>query len=186
MNSALLNIWRENGAYLRFADAKNGIIASVALTILISYVQYFLISSRTNWFSIPEILAVADVRAVEYIICAALLTAFLLSSLSIVPTLSKNALRTELFVAMARFFSVIRYQEKQGIVYFLDVAAFPSHEAYRRRLAECVHNEDFDDLANRDLVEQIWLVSRIGSAKHFVFLNSAVLVLVALILSFIS
>ena len=178
MNSALLNIWRENGAYLRFGDAKNGFLSGISATMLYSYLKYILIVDEFSWHSINQILVGSQFRITVYTTILCFFVAAFLSTVSIVPTLSKSSFRTRATLSLASFFSVVGPAQDRRVVYFLDIAAFDTVDDYRECVRAAIDSADIESTGNQELLEQIWIVARIASSKHFTFLISMSLIII--------
>jgi uncharacterized membrane protein (DUF485 family) len=181
MNSALLNIWRENGAYLRFGDTKNGFLWGISLTFLYSYVNYELISEKFGWQTLELISVAAELPAIKVlgILCFSLST--LLTFISIVPTLSKSSVRTNAIVRVAKFCNVIGRSPNPGIIYFLDIASFDTAKDYQEKVVATLGVQEANSTGDNELIEQIWIISRIAASKHFVFLVSIILLVVGVL-----
>jgi hypothetical protein len=186
MNSSLLNVWRENGAYLRFADSKNALLTGISLALLLTYTNFVLITDSHDWFSLIALWGIASISPLDCVVFGCFLASAFLSGISIVPTLTKSSVRTNLFISLARHFSVIKLKNQQGTIYFLDVAAYPTAIEYQKRLLNQLREGTVLTSADKDLVAQIWIVSRIASSKHFIFLFSASLAIVGVFLSLFS
>lgn len=186
MDSALLNIWRENGAYLRFGDAKNGFLAGVASTLLYAYLSHILIVDDVGWHTMSRILESDQILASQAVVVVSFFAGAFFTTLSIIPVLTKNSVRINAVLAVAAFFGTVREPNELGIIFFLDIAGFGTADKYRERIEKSFDTNRIDGSLNANLIEQIWIVSRIASAKHFVFLASTVLVLFGIILSIFS
>ena len=181
MNSSLLNIWRENGAYLRFGDAKNGVLLGVTSTLLYSFLSHILIMERVGWHTLSCLLERGWPLNLDSIALLCFLLATVLTGASIVPVLTKWSLRVSIVLVIGKFFGFIKPNEVGGVTYFLDIAGCSTLEQYKKRLEVNFDAGEISEGSNLDLIEQIWIVSRIAAYKHIVFVVSGILAVIGIL-----
>lgn len=181
MTSFLLNVWRENGAYLRFADAKNTAIAALSTTLLVSYYKYVYIIPSVNW-NILEIFKFSHADEKHILVLFLLFFSMLISTLSVLPTLSKGSWRTNFFNQLGTSVGVLPSPEgATSIVYFLDIAAHPNLESYETALSSMMGYSMGPE--EQAIASQVWSVSRIAAAKYMQNLISIFLLLFGVFLA---
>lgn len=167
MNGGLLNIWREIGAYLRYADAKCIFLSGASLGVLVSYIQYRTIVSSVGW-SILGNLAQSDISISAWVAILLFFVAFLSSSLAALPSLSKKLVRVRAFIGIGNFFSSgMGSISGTGVIYFRDIATFRSGAVFEAKVKKAMAVETSFSAAETELCEQIWIVSRISTAKFY-------------------
>ena len=181
MNSSLLNIWRENGAYLRFGDAKNGVLLGVTSTLLYSFSNHVLILERVRWHTLSCLLERGWLFNLDSIALLCFLLATVLTGASIVPVLTKWSLRVSIVLAIGKFFGFIKPNEVGGVTYFLDIAGCSTWVQYKKRLEINFDASEISKEVNFDLIEQIWIISRIAAYKHIVFVVSSIFAVIGVL-----
>lgn len=164
MNSGILNIWREVGAYLRYGDAKSVLLLSLAsgLFYWLSQVQF-----GVTVFNVSAL--ALSFWATGFSTSTAALslfgTAVLIGVLGFLPALTKKSIRVHFWVWLGFKFSLISVRETDAnCVFFVDIASFSDADAYTVTL---LNNLELTNpcQADREAIRQIWIVSRIGTAK---------------------
>ncbi|WP_300035731.1 hypothetical protein [uncultured Roseobacter sp.] len=184
-NSNLLNIWREIGAYLRFADAKNGVLFGLSATLASSYYSYVYIEPGVSW-NVLTILGVKDTAAAEFLALSLFCAATLVSAVSVFPALSKHNVRVRIFNRIGKSLKITTSDDsvERSAYFFSDVAAFPTSKAYEEKLRDSsiIAGEISD--GEKDIVEQIYVLSNIASSKYIQFVLSTVFLGLAAVIAF--
>lgn len=181
MSSFLLNVWRENGAYLRLADTKNSAIAVISTALFTAYFKYTFAVSVLDWSTLQQ-----DVwqkkSTYEYLTLALLLLSAALAALSVVPTLSKRSIRTRLFLAIGTRIGLLAPPNADTTcVYFMDVARYRSQNDFSARLEK--HLEIELTKENLEIAGQLWIVSRIAVAKYIQHIASLWFLITGILIS---
>ena len=182
----LLNVLREVGNSVRYGDAKCVVIAGVSFTLLMSYLQFLWGAPGKTW----GIMASNDVSRLggkDFLIIVLLFSSFVLSALALIPSISRKSYRIS-FVNLInkKLYRNEAVSEGYGIVYFRDIAMHESLEEYGASLERKFDTGKGLDQVEADLSAQVWIVSRIATAKFIVanfsvyFLLSAVALFFAL------
>lgn len=167
MNGGLLNIWREIGAYLRYADAKCIFLSGASLGALISFIQYRTIVAGAGWSVLGNVNQ-SDISVSAWVAIFLFFAAFLSSSLAALPSLSKKLVRVRVFIGIGNFFSSgTGSSSGTGIIYFRDIAALKSGADFESKVQEAMGTETSFNAAETELCEQIWIVSKISTAKFY-------------------
>ena len=180
MNGGLLNIWREIGAYLRYADAKCIFLSGVSFGLLFSFCRFHLISQDVGW-GILKHLTVVSIPATSWVTIVTFFLAFVFSSAAAVPSLTSKSIRISGLISLGNFFS--KPSAVSNIVYFRDIASLDSGESYQRKYSAESDLKTPLSQSERDLCIQIWIVSRIATAKFFSTNASLAFLLVGLVFS---
>lgn len=176
----LLNVLREVGNSVRYGDAKCVVIAGVSFTLLMSYLQFLWGAPGRTW----GIMASRDfsgLDAKDFLIIALLFSSFVLSTLALMPSISRKSCR----ISFVNWINKKLYQseavsESYGIVYFRDISMHKTLEEYGISLEKKFDSGKNLDQVESDLAAQVWIVSRIATMKFIVanfsvyFLFSAV------------
>lgn len=175
----LLNVLREVGNSVRYGDAKCVVIAGVSFTLLMSYLQFLWGAPGKTW----GIMSSGDVSGLsgkDFLIIVLLFSSFILSALALIPSTSRKSYR----ISLLNWINKKLYQSEaisnDGIVYFRDIAMYETLEEYGASLKERFDSGSGLDKVESDLSAQVWIVSRIATAKFIVanfsvyFLFSAV------------
>lgn len=169
----LLNILREVGNSVRYGDAKCVVIAGVSFALLVSYLQYLLAEPGKTW----EIMLshdLTDLGRKDLFIISLLFVSFVLSSLAFIPSTSKKSYRIRFINSINK---ILRQDEgspgNYGVVYFRDIAMHDTFEEYGASLEEKFDSGRDLDQVEFDLVTQVWIVSRIATAK-FIIANCSI------------
>ena len=173
MKGFLLNVLREVGNSVRYGDAKCVVIAGVSFTLLMSYLQYLWGAPGKTW----GIMASHDVSRLDgadFLIIALLFSSFVLAALALIPSLSRKSHR----ISFVNFLNKKLYRnqtipEDYGIVYFRDIAMHETLEEYGASLERKFGTGKGLDPVEADLSAQVWIVSRIATAK-FILANFSV------------
>ena len=182
----LLNVFREVGNSVRYGDAKCVVIAGVSFTLLLSYLQFLLGGQRETWGIVSSDNFPVLVEK-DFLIIALLFSSFILSALALIPSISRKSCR----ISFLNWVNTKMYQSEevsknQGIVYFRDIAMYKTLEEYGLSLERKFDSGKPLDQVEADLSAQVWIVSRIATAKFIVanfavyFLFSAVALFFAL------
>ncbi|MEX5600691.1 Pycsar system effector family protein [Pseudophaeobacter sp. C1-32P7] len=165
MDSALLNIWRENGAFLRYGDAKALFLMSVSIAALFSFLRHTLIAPGSDWAQISYIFD-ADMGLHSWLTVLSFSFSALVSLLVIAPTLSDRMIRVTFFNTLGQCLQRGPIQRAElGFLTFRDIAKHSDADEYVDRLRELdVLNRDADE-KNENLARQVWVISRIAYAK---------------------
>lgn len=167
MNGGLLNIWREIGAYLRYADAKCIFLSGASLGVLISFIQYRTIVASVGW-SVLGSLNQSDISVSAWVAIFLFSTAFLSSSLAALPSLSKKLVRVRVFIGVGNCFSSATGSSRgTGVIYFRDIARLKSGAEFESKVHKAMAIGTNFNAAEIELCEQIWIVSRITTAKFY-------------------
>lgn len=184
MHSGLLNIWRENGAYLRYGDAKNLFVLGISMTVAGVAFRHFS-TGEISWpffgFSASNNICLSDVLAL-----VAILLALFFSTWGFLPSLSKRQQRIATILWIGKKISVIPSTcNRKNAVYFIDVSLYEDANAYKKALLELYNIESELSGVEQDLIEQIWLVSRISAVKYIAFYVSAYCLFGGMIISWL-
>ena len=122
MDSALLNIWRENGAFLRYGDAKALFLMSVSIAALFSFLRHTLIAPGSDWAQISYIFD-ADMGLHSWLTVLSFSFSALVSLLVIAPTLSDRMIRVTFFNTLGQCLQRGPIQRAElGFLTFRDIA----------------------------------------------------------------
>jgi hypothetical protein len=164
MHSGLLNIWRENGAYLRYGDAKCLFLATSCIALFFSFLTYQSISELAPW-SVIGALKALSLSMSAYVALFSFSLGALVSLIAVMPSLSANLGRVRLLNVVGRFLHFGgKVTSPTDVVYFDQVARYPSAEHYEVALNSRLEPADWSP-ADKDLINQIWIVSQIASSK---------------------
>tara|TARA_E500000318_G_scaffold85341_3_gene81348 strand:+ start:2327 stop:2917 length:591 start_codon:yes stop_codon:yes gene_type:complete len=169
----LLNVLREAGNSVHYGDAKCVVIAGVSFTLLMSYLQFLWGAPGKTW----GIMASVDVSGLggkDFLIIVLLFSSFVLSALALIPSISRKSHR----ISFVNWINKKLYQneaisESYGIVYFRDIAMHETLEEYGASLERKFDSGKGLDQVESDLSAQVWIVSRIATAK-FIIANFSV------------
>lgn len=178
MNPGLLNIWRENGANLRFGETKNLIAFGVTTALFAEFLNRAQNGNLPRW----SYAAFADAmgRDIQHaLVMIALGLSIAISILSVFPNLSGRYWRLKGTLRFCRALGLLRAPDGAKTSYFMDVAAFPSPADYAKALLEAGASQTEWTIAERDMITQIWIVSRIAAMKFAMFAASMILTLIA-------
>jgi hypothetical protein len=176
VNSALLNIWRETGSYLRYGDAKALFMLGLSSASFYSLVHFLLLGAPPSW-GIFGRLMIAKIGTNGWVCVIFLLLSIIVAAASIIPTLTRGAVRVRIFIGIADLLSSADADtSREGITYFRDIARFKSSTLYLDDLKKKNVLSCDVSAADEDLVEQIWVVSRIAFSK-FIAVNLSILFL---------
>lgn len=179
MNAGLLNMWRENGANLRFGETKNLIVFGVSTALIADFLHRSQPDALPRW-SFQAIGSVMIQSPYHALITLALGLSILVSVLSVFPNISGRYLRVRLVLRACRGLRIIRREPNlERTVYFVDIAAYPAPDGYAAALKSNGVTATDWSRAERDLIEQIWVVSRIATVKFVLFSLSMILTLLA-------
>lgn len=169
MDSSLLNIWRENGAYLRFGDAKGLFLFGVSTTVFASYIYELLKVTQLNWSVINRITGM-EATFWQYVALSLFAGSTFLSMLSVMPVLSKKSVRIRLILFTGRLLMLVRrHPDTDRVIYFMDIAGFRSHEDLESSLKKSISLKRSWTSGEEELINQIWIISRIGASKYVLF-----------------
>lgn len=173
MKGFLSSLLREVGNSVRYGDAKCVVIAGVSFTLLMSYVQYLLAEPGKTWGIILSH-DLSDLGGKDLFIVFLLFVSFVLSSLAFIPSISTRSHR----IGFINWINKILRQGEgspgnYSVVYFRDIAMHDTFEEYGASLEEKFDSGCDLDRVEFDLATQVWMVSRIATAK-FVIANFAV------------
>lgn len=172
MNGALLNIWRETGAYLRYADTKCVLFAGLSAGLLFSLWKWEWKLENPPWGVISG-MSLAEVGWAAWVSAGALVAAFLLTTSALLPALSQRAIQLGVLRQIGTLIGWDSAKRRaRSIVYFADIASFDSAESYEKRYREIFDLGGESEEGDRMLIEQIWVIARITQAK-FVAVNMA-------------
>ncbi|MEO9900695.1 MULTISPECIES: Pycsar system effector family protein [Alphaproteobacteria] len=184
MKSFLLSELREVGNSVRYGDAKCVVIAGASFTLLISYFRY-LFGEQGNTWEIVASQEFGNLPIQDTLIVSLLTASFMLSSLALIPSVSKRSLRISSVNWINRMFRRDGVGPGEyGIVYFRDIAMHHSVEAYGRSLTRKFEVENSLDDVESDLATQIWIVSRIATTKFLIASFSIYFLFIAVSLFF--
>lgn len=186
MKGFLLNVLREVGNSVRYGDAKCVVIAGVSFTLLMSYLQFLWGAPGKTW----GIMVASDVSGVagkDFLIIGLLSFSFVLSALALIPSISRSSCR----INFLNWVNKILYQSKvtakiNGIVYFRDISMYKSLEEYGVSLEKKFDSGAGLDPVEADLCAQVWIVSRIATAKFIVANFSVYFLFSAVVLFFVT
>lgn len=169
MHSGLLNIWRENGAYLRYGDAKNVFVLGISMTALGVVFTHLSTNGEITW-PFFGFRASDNIGWSEVLTLTAILLAFLFSSWGFLPALSKRQPTiTAIFWIGKKIGIIPSTHNLKNVVYFVDVSAYENATAYQNALLELCNKESEWSCVEQDLIQQIWFVSRISAGKYITF-----------------
>lgn len=178
LDSFLLNVWREVGAYVRYGDAKLLAVIGLATGFLYAQISYLSINEK---FALQDIVLLGSVEvslahrvsvALSIFSCAIGLASFF-------PTLSKYSFRTKFFLRVGTSFKIIPAREGSAkSVYFAEIATYANLDAFQRELKEqFVQEEKFTD-RQIQISDQIIILSRIAASKYTaIYLLTGLLIL---------
>jgi hypothetical protein len=130
LNSGLLNVWRENGAYLRYGDAKCVFLATTGLALFLSFSSFFGLIEGSPWSAVTNF---GSTQLGPYGAAAAIcfLLATLVALLAAIPTLSKRMLRVRLLLWFDGLLARGRLSPSPSkVIFFQDVRRFQSESDY--------------------------------------------------------
>ncbi|WP_193172784.1 hypothetical protein [Nisaea nitritireducens] len=176
----LLNVLREVGNSVRYGDAKCVVIAGVSFTLLMSYFRFLWDAPGKTW-GIMASIDVSGLDGKDTLIIALLFSSFVLSALALIPSTSRKSYRISfLNWVNKKLYQSEAISKSNGIVYFRDIAMYETLEEYGVSLESKFESGKGLDQVECDLSAQVWVVSRIATAKFIVanfsvyFLFSAV------------
>lgn len=184
MNSSLLNIWREIGAYLRYGDAKCIFISSLSFGALFSFLRFRLLDSGLTWDAIGRLMN-SDLDAPSLLAISAFLLAFFISTNAVLPSISKSLWRVK-FINWIGSYMALRGSRKsdRDVIFFVDIARHSSALDYEVVLRKSMELENEFNAAEKNLIEQIWIISKIASAKFVAANISIVSILIGSLVAF--
>ncbi|NKX75016.1 hypothetical protein HGG73_12705 [Rhodobacteraceae bacterium R_SAG3] len=170
MNSALLNVWRENGAYLRYGDAKALFLMGLSVAVLFSFLKQVLIVPGNEWSQIQQLFLFSFGFGNGFFAIVFCLSA-LVALGSLLPTLSPKMVRVSIYCKIGVFLSRDpMIGGGLGVITFRDIAKFKSSKDYFDALCKKEIFENGCSSADEDLAHQIWVISKIAFSK-FVAVN---------------
>ena len=177
-----MNIWREVGAYLRYADAKCIFLSGVSFGLLFSFIRFKLVADNVGW-DMLSYLSIATIDVTSWMTILAFGGAFLLSSAAAIPSLTDRSKITSALITLENFFS--QNSETSSAIYFRDIAALSSDSAYQEEFLRATCLKEPLNKADKDLCRQIWIISRIAIAKFFATKLSLLLLVIGLVVAFL-
>jgi hypothetical protein len=156
--SELINIWREVGAYNRFAETKNAVFLGLMLTL-----SGFLASGHDN---VLAYYLFGGTRAVLFIFIGLASTA---SILALVPIMNFPTV----FIGAG---TKVTPAKPRNLYYFYHIAQFDSTELWLAGLQLSLSASE--ETRAQQLAEQIWVICKIASRKFFLLkVSSSIFVL---------
>jgi Family of unknown function (DUF5706) len=185
MDGSLISIWQESGNNLRFGEAKCIFLFSISLAILIAYLQSIVSSDKFD-LSIVHRMYFASLMPLQYTTIAVMCISVLTSLTAITPVLSSSSKRVDLLCRLGKIVRLLPPRQRSAsIVYFMDIAAFGSADNYEASLHAGMARENNFNSGERELVAQIWFVSRIAASKYVLLTFSAYALIIACALAFV-
>lgn len=184
MNSGLLNIWREIGAYLRYGDAKCIFLSGLSFGLLLSFFRFKLIDSSASWEIFGRI-AYISISPPEWTALTAFGLAFLIPALAIIPSISGKLLYANILNSIGNYLSTNTSSNKEkNIIYFLNISAFRTEDSYEEALRSRINIPENFNKADKELISQIWIISRIATSKFIAANISVIGIIVGLFFAF--
>ena len=182
MNGALLNVWREIGAYLRYADAKCIFLSGISFGLLFSFIRFKLVADNVGWDMFSH-LSIAKIDVMSWMTILMFGGAFLLCSAAAIPSLTDRPKIVSVLITLGNYFS--RNTETLNTIYFRDIAAFSNDIAYQEEFLRTTCLKKPLNKAEKALCRQIWIISRIAMAKFFATNLSLFLLFIGLVVAFL-
>lgn len=185
MNGTLLNIWREIGAYLRYGDAKCLFLSGLNFSLLISFVKYKLIDESLKW-NLLSILMGSNIDTKSWIAIISFFVGFVISALVVMPTLSEKMVRVRIINNIGSCFHCGRVMVSNSAVsYFSNIAKFENANTYESAVRMAMSLPDELNVAEKDIINQIFIIAQIASSKFFAANISIVSIVVGLFFAII-
>ncbi len=175
LDGALVNVWRECGAWLRFAETKNvflfGLLISGGSYLGVDREVSVVLSSPMQWQAISR-------RNIALLLFLAALAVLLVS---FVPSLSRTAIRRRLTLRGVDFLASNWFQTNlSGSLYFAEIARYSSWKDFKGALEVRIGSQYAD--SNDAVFEQLWNVAQIALYKHVMFCVALTLLAVSVFL----
>lgn len=165
MHSGLLNVWRENGAYLRYADAKALFVLGISIASLFSFLKHSLISDNSDWSLIKQ-LWISDLSCWSLVSILFFVLAAGVAASAVIPVISEGMNAVNFFNQLGFYFHTeTSPEDDRDFIYFKSIAAAKNSDAYFQKLMSVGVFKDDVEEADRQLVTQIWVISRITFSK---------------------
>ena len=180
-----MNIWRENGSYLRFGESKCIFLFSLSIALSAALINHLSIGAIVGWPNIEYIFHM-DIGTKGISALVLLFFSSITSAAAILPTLGKKSWKVGFVISIGRFLGIIPpLNSKSGVIYFCDIASYESSILYEEELfKKCASSVPFCE-ADKDLIGQIWIISRISSVKYLLSLFSIISILLGTGMTFI-
>lgn len=176
MDSFLLNVWREVGAYLRYGDAKLLAVIGIATGFLYAQISFLSINDS---FALRDVvlLSSVEVGSVHRISVALNTLSCTIGVASFFPTLSKYGYRTQFLLRVGTSFRIIPSRVGPArFVYFSEIAAFANLNTFRFEIEKHLTQGVELTEKQKQIAEQIYIVSRIAASKYSALYISTVLI----------
>lgn len=183
MNNSVINLWRENGSYLRFGDAKLFFLISFLTAELLLFVDHVQLTDHINFRTLRNIANLHEIgtSSVPIYMC---LVAIFIAVFGIIPSISKRLIRVNMLICFGIFIRQIPQKpNNMQNIYFVDIASYPTVANYVNAVQAQFFGSAKATSADIVLIEQIWIISRIASSKYISFNISLYMGLAAIILS---
>ncbi|NCB85554.1 MAG: hypothetical protein EOM44_13855 [Bacteroidia bacterium] len=108
------------------------------------------------------------------------------SCISILPLLTKIFFLVNIFILFGKKLGVIKIYNSNNVVYFVDIALHDTVHSYRKALGLYLNSAEEFSLIELNIIEQIFIASKISTFKYISKFFSVILISIALVILIIS